>query len=469
MAAPDASTIAAVPIPLFRFTDRSRYETRKGRCERQAYLQYDLFGGGISPIGESLPLATGGALHEAAATLLTIMQALHRLPTDSEVRVSALYATERYIAKVEAGGFRGVLAGPTTDETIAEQAALVEGMTWAFAIKVLPWLHATYKILKVEEPHIHILSCTCGAGPLPALAHIERGCQGHALNQRIDCLAAHRTGSGLAYFEIKTTGWDSDAWAEQWETKPQLALGTLDVFAEYGKEVTELFIIAINKGSRRKDERLERKVQQSPLCYGYVRPGNPPLMVDDWLPAYEWKDAEGATKRATRAHQRRGVWTLPTTDWAAWTAYHEQDPAMTPVEFWVKQLPASLLDRICFVLGPMNRQDTQLQSLRRSMQADEARWEEVVTALSVEMQEHGWSSDEFQSALDFLVPQSWNCRPFGREHQCAYVPICFKGSGWQDPLGSGHFARRMPHHEAETIQLGAKGLLPTVSVAGDDE
>ena len=70
-----------------------------------------------------------------------------------------------------------------------------------------------------------------------------------------------------------------------------------------------------------------------------------------------------------------------------------------------------------------------------------------------------WESPEFQTLLDRLVPCSWQCRPYGKEHQCEFVKICHRHEGWQDPIGSGHYVPRRPHHAAELEQAVARGLI----------
>jgi hypothetical protein len=464
----------AIPVNLW-LTDRTRSKTGLGRCQRKRYLStsFGPTGYGITPRSESLPLATGLAVHEGLEAFAGILRQYDRLPTAEETRAIVGDCVARYKVKVEARGFLGILRGPMTDEIILEQSALIAGLIWAVRLKFLPWFHEGYKVLECETERLHFLSCTCGAGPLPADQHIARGCQGIVLMRRTDLLAERRGAGTLAYFEAKTTGWESDAWSEQWETDPQLALGTLDAQKDFGREVTELYIVGIGKGRRVKDKYEEggqgRKKQQSALCYGYCRPGNPPLAADDWLPAYEWVNDAGETKRASRAHRRRGVWELPQSDWPTWQAYHKQAPEMPPEEFWVRMLPVGVLDKVCFLIGPMNRQDQQLQSLRASMAADEARWQQTLWTLWEAQQQHAWESPEFQQLLDQLVPCSWMCRPFGKEHQCEFVPICHRDQGWQDPLGSGRYVPRRPHHAAELQQAVARGLLPEQAEDAIDE
>jgi len=373
-------------------------------------------------------------------------------------------AVTTYQEQVGAAGFQGLLASTGTDQVIQEQSCLIAGFLWLYARRVLPWLHQHYRVLSVEEERIQILDCTCGAGPLPALEHDRRDCRGVGLMSRCDLLAQHRQGRHLAYFEGKTTGWESDAWADQWETTPQLALGTLDAAQRFGAEVTELYIVAFTKGRRtrsRTDSPEAPKQQQSPLCYGYCRPANPPLAAEDWLPSYEWAEPDGTVRRASRAHRKRGLWELGTSDWPYWLARLAQDPKVQPAEVWVESLPESVSSRILTLIGPLNRQDDQLASLVRAIPAEERRWQERLWQL--------YESQGDPVLLDQLFPQSWHCRPFGREHQCPYVLICFKHEGWQDPIGSGHFRPRTPHHAPELLQARARGLDPEAGGIGEED
>lgn len=454
---------STAPLTLW-LNDRSRYKTGTGRCARQRYLNYHWgpTGYGITHKSDSLPLATGIYVHEGIDKFGKILQLEDRLPSLDQTRAIVEEVCSGYVARVEAKGFLGILGGEHTLETIAEQRVLIAGILWALRIKFLPWLHQTYRVLSCELERLHQLTCTCGAGAAPVETHIANGCYGKYLQLRNDIIAARRTGGGLAYFEGKTTGWDSDAWADQWESDPQLGLGTLDAEKQWGAEVTELYVIAMQKGARRrdKDDPTGRRKQLSTLCYGYCRPGNPPMVADDWLPTYEWINEAGEKKRASRAHVRRGIWQLAESDYPVWRAYSQQDPNLSPEEFWVRMLPQSVLDKVVYVLGPMNRQDHQIESVRAGMIGEEQRWQENLWKLYEAQQQHPWHSPVFQRVLDDLIPQSWNCRPFGRDHQCEMYQICHKEEGWQDPLGSGKYVPRRPHHQAELEQAVARGLLP---------
>src|SRR5262245_22214372 len=237
------------PLTLW-LTDRSRYKLGTGRCRRARYLGYHAgpAGYGLTTRSESLPLPTGLSAHEGLEAFATILLKQQRLPTLDEVRGIIAEVRAKYVAKCEARGFRGILGSAQTEETITEQSTLIAGLLLTLYLKFLPWLHQTFEVVAVEQERLHFLSCTCGAPPLDAEEHVRRGCPGRALMLRTDLLARRRGGQTLSYFECKTTGWESDAWAEQWETTPQLALGTLDAEQVWGGEVTELYIVALAKG-----------------------------------------------------------------------------------------------------------------------------------------------------------------------------------------------------------------------------
>jgi hypothetical protein len=467
------TTMTTAPLNIW-LTDRTRVKTGTARCARARFhaCHFGPTGYGITARRDSLPLATGISVHRGLEGFTRHLATRDRIPTSAEARLVIAEVVKDYVTRVEARGFRGILGSADTEETIVEQATLIEGLLWAIYTRFLPWLDAQYQVLVAEEERLHFLSCACGAPPLDTAEHIRRGCSGQALMLRTDLLARRRSGGTLAYFECKTTGWDSDSWAEQWETDPQLALGTLDVEALYGGEVTELYILGLRKGRRTRNryEPDERKRQQSVLCYGYCRPANPPLTADDWLPSYEWTTDDGVVKRKSKAHQRRGIWELAESDWPAYRAYHGQDPSLTPSEFWVRMLPKSVLDKVCFLVGPMNRQDEQLQMTLRGMAGEETRWQDTLWQLyEAQLDGHDWTSPTFQALLDRLVPCSWACRPFGKDHECEFVPICHRHLGWQDPIGSGHFQPRLPHHEPELQQAIARGLLPEEAALVDEE
>jgi hypothetical protein len=425
-------------------TDRSRYETGTGRCPRQRYLGYHAgpTGYGYVKRGESLPLATGIYTHVGCEELCKVLRDHDRLPTDEDVRAAVALALGQYEKKITDRGFRGLLASESSDFILREQQSLVEGMVWAFRLLILPWLHHEFRLISVEKEE----------DPYPL------GDGSIGLMQRLDVLGERRMTGALAYLDIKTTGRSSDQFAEEWEIKPQLALNTLGCLERYGKEVTELYVIGLNKGYRKKGTDDVTR-QESPYCYGYRRPANPPLATEEWLPSYEWIDAQGQTKRAGRDYKKAPTFEYP----------------FGGVEGWVKQLPESVLKKQVFLIGPLIRQNLQVEALARQIAGEEQKWQQTLWQLYEKQQEilaygeagmgtgtpvNVQAHPAFLAELDRLVPCSWNCRPFGAKHQCEFVHLCMQQAGWEDPIGSGLYAPRLPHHAPEKLQMSERGLLP---------
>lgn len=467
------------PLSLW-LTDRSRYTTGTGRCARERYLKYHFgpTGYGIVRKAESLPLMTGSYTHVALESLYKHLQETDTFPTVPEIQAAIAGALAQYEARIAARGFRGLLQSERTDEIVREQQFLITGLIWAACRSVLPWIHKNYRIIQAETETIYVLGCTCGLGSavLDADAHDQRQCAGIGQMVKQDCVGEKREGGTLAYFEAKTTGWGGDNWAPQWETKPQLSIGTFGLFERYQKEIAENFVIALYKGSRKttqpKDP-FEDAVtrQESPFTYGYFKPGNPPLAADDWKPAYEWvDDLTGETKYARKPYAKQGVWDIEGGDWPLWIASKQADPKLGVAEFWVNSLPKSVLDKQVYLIGPLNRQDEQIKSLKRQIVGEEHQWQQRLWQL-YEAQNAGakWADDSFQALLDELVPASWDCRRFGIKHECEYLDLCLRKSGWENPLELGTFVARRPHHAPELTTAIARGLLPEESEEEDQD
>lgn len=466
------------PLSLW-LTDRSRYTTGTGRCGRERYLKNHAgpTGYGLVKARESLPLMTGSYVHQALETLYKHLQHEDAFPTVEVIRGAINSAIASYEKRIEQRGYRGLLASEKTEVVVKEQGYLLTGLVWAACRTVLPWIHTNYRILETEGESIYVLDCTCGLGSavLDATAHDAKGCLGIGQMLKQDAVGQKREGGSLAYFEAKTTGWGGDNWAPQWETKPQLAIGSFGLFEKYGKEISENFILGLYKGSRKTTkptDPFEDPVtrQESPFCYGYLKPGNPPLATDDWKPAYEWIADDGTTQYARRPYSKSAVWEIENGDWPVWVKSHAADPSLTPAEVWVNSLPKSVLEKQTFLVGPLNRQDAQIAALKRQIPGEEHKWQEIAWEL-FDLKENGfdWASAEFQEKLDQLVPASWDCRRFGTKHECEFVDLCFKKSGWQDPLGSGVYLNRRPHHSSELQQAIDRGLLPEIAAEDEEE
>lgn len=492
----DESEAAGVDAPvedLLWYTDRSRIVDSLGQCQMIRYLgcHFGPTGYGIQRKGTKLPLMTGIGAHDGLAPVLqycantytTQEQVLAVLGTstvdpqtgeefmgtalpDEVVRASVAAAQAQYWQVVEARGFAYMKDEPAVKEIVQEQNYLIEGMIWAWVLEVLPEMLRRGRIVEVEHEGVYVIGCTCGLGDgiLGREEHVARGCEGIGYQNRPDFVLETWQTAELEYHEFKTTGADSSTWRGKFETSMQTFASTLDVERRMGRPVNVVYIHGLIKGKREGEYQYETGKrdgivrQQSRYCYGYRKPASPPMEPETWAAEYEWwEEAEQKNKRLPKAFKKAGVWELPD----AWVP-----EGMSKGEYWAKWMPASARRKTLAIVGPLKRQEVVLPEFLQELVGEENRWREVLWQLYeriVLLQDHGvsdyWPHPDFQALLHHLVPRSYECKRFGERYGCQFETICFKKEGWADPLGSGLYIPRRPHHAPELEQAVGRGLL----------
>lgn len=452
-------------------TDRSRYDTGLEKCRRERFLSYHFgaSGYGIAKLAQAIPLATGSYVHEGIADILLYCKEHDQLPGDDVVRAAAAKASQTYTKVVEQRGLRNLDEGERVETIIIEQSYLIEGLIWAFALSFLPWLLSECRIIEVEREELLVVGCTCGLGDMIGSQedHEGRGCEGIGFQSRPDFLTEYRARPGvLAYWELKTVGQVNEPWETQWETKVQFAAGALGASKRLELPIAECYVVGLIKGRREGStynpdtkKREGALMQQSVLCYGFKKPGNPPMEDEDWQPSYNYTDENGKGHTLGRAYQKAPLWDL-------------KDAAgdVSVPEFWAKWIPQEHLAKQITLIGPLPINPVLVNDLVEELVAEEQRWKAVVWELYEVARTVGfdWTRPEYQAALRRLVPRSWACRRYGKRHQCQFVPVCFYHEGWQDPLQIG-FGLRRPHHTPEMDQMVARGLTPAEGWPEDEE
>lgn len=493
---------------LLWYTDRTRYVDGQGWCKRARALGYHLGpdGYGIQKKGTRLPLMTGIAAHDGLAPVLEwakvydtpekVTNSLTHtgyLVPNHVVRQAIAAAQQAYWKTVEARGFAYLDNEPGVKEITTEQNYLIEGLIWCWVLEVLPEVLQRGQILEVETEGLHVVGCTCGLGDgvLGEAEHVARGCQGIGYQQRPDFILRTWSTKELEYHEFKTTGSDAPSFRDKWEVAPQTFSAMMDVERRYEAHVQSFYIHGLIKGKREGEYNPETRKrdgtirQQSVFCYAYRKPANPPMEPEDWRPSYEYFDSyEGKNKRLGKAYQRAPIWELPES------VISPETP--TRGEWWVKAIPSEIRRKQLVLIGPLSRQTQMVEGFFEELVAEEQRWQQALWALYdvytqvaqkiAAMDWHNplapeavpwqwvWVHPDYQAALNQLFPRSYECRRFGLRHACQYETICFYREGWADPMGSGHYIPRRPHHAPELLQAQARGLiLPDVGVAEGEE
>lgn len=498
-------------------TSRSTFEKGAGFCPMFRYLRTHAgpYGYGFEPKGQSIPLSTGTYTHAAPEVILrAVMQAQEtqlqrfrqvpfddglRLWYDELIRFAVDQACQKYEAVIKARGFLDLPEDESKIFTLTlmrEQQTLIEGLTWVWALYVLPGILQRGRLVSVEAPEFLVLGCTCGAGAhAPIAAHEARDCSGIVFLAKLDFVIERFDDQQLEYHEFKTSSYGRKNWQEQWERKPQLQTSMACAESRLGDEQKHLraaYIHGLIKGRRDRDASTNYegpKKQGTFLCYAYYEDPNPPMTAGDWQPLYKWRDPDGNNRTLGKRYKKQPIWEVgrrgefdarfPNKLQVGSHEVREDDGALrydityqSNVEHWVKALPVEILQKCYQLVGPVPFDPDKTDMAFQAVVVEERLWQQRLTAVYQDAvaQGVGWGSLEFEAILRRHIPRAFNCDPFGSV-PCDFVPLCYRHEGWQDPVGSGAYVYRRPHHEAELQQMIARGLEPPAEglAAEEDE
>jgi hypothetical protein len=451
-----------LPVPLLFFTSRTARDSYFF-CPRFRYLgnHWGPSGYGIQPAKQSIPLATGARVHDVLYPVLQYCVEHDAVPPPSLVGAAAQAALDQYREDVRAHGLSYWGDDAAFARMVSEQEHLIVGLPMLWAIHELPRLLQEWRIILAEPRDVSVYRCTCGLGDgiPPWEAHVARECQGIGLQTGPDYVAQHRVALAThRYGEFKTRNAPlTDAWAESYETRVQVQLGTLGVEQRYGIQIEQVVLHGLCKGQTRSNKELG-EYQDSRLCWAWFKPGSPPASADEWAYEYEWWDAvENRMRRLGKGWERRWVGEF-------------SGPHGPGLPGWIQELPEWTVAKMLRTVGPLQRNPMVKDAALRQWVYLEAEIQQKLQELYPTLQANGfdWTAPNVQDQLDLFFPQSWDCQRFGARYPCAMKKICHHEPGWQDPFSIGYVNRR-PHHPAEMAQAVARGLMPADEVWEGDE
>jgi hypothetical protein len=279
------------------------------------------------------------------------------------------------------------------DELDANQwGAIGFGLVAGFMRSVWPQLQNEYDLVRTEPEVLLPLK--------PALV----------LQARPDLVLRHRVSGALWNCELKTTGFIGAQWLQSWTKAPQLQLTVLAGEHTFGEPFAGSMVVGMYKGRKGQDGR-----QASPFAWGYRTEDLPGILTGQF--SYE--------------EQRRKGWERFLTV-----------NAPGGVAQWVANMPEEMLSRQFAITEPIFLRRDLVDALVRQVIAREDQIARAAAKVAVE----GVVTPEI---LDEVFPQYFNnCTPaFG--YDCEFNKACWVPYVGRDPLGSGLFQVREPHHEAE--------------------
>jgi hypothetical protein len=472
-------------------------------CARERWLRYHEgpSGLGITSVARPLPLAVGGAVHAGLAILLTggdETEAVAAALADFAQYAGHLeLATDEQVVLPDDPDLRRQMEGGKTaydDYLYHEQAALIEGLVRAYARRRLRPLLEEYEVLEVEREGTWLLS----QWEYP-WEHNDKPDDPLRATQlwfmsRPDALLLNRRSRSLELLSYKTTGqWDVRKERDAQHDMQGLS-EAIEVEQRLGEWWTELHvgkltdaefaalvpnapmrdylvslsapprILAVRyeyllKGERRKDKDASARfgftvrTQSSLLTrahlnagmaagdeqwnwsYDYIKEDGSPskLYAKNWpgkavwehMSTKAWVDLLDATHMAVGEEGREMCWQGPAQA-SGFTAEHPLDSLFLPPVL-------------------VYRSDDDLRDMVEQMEAAEVKVAEGVAAVRAATDE-----GERRHLLNVYFPQTRRACEY--PSTCSFVSICYGGEDIRrDPLRSGKFAVRVPHHTPEIV------------------
>jgi hypothetical protein len=291
--------------------------------------------------------------------------------------------------------FTDGLAHDAPSHYVREQSALVEGLIRTWHLHLMPALLEQYEVVSVEREWPWMV-----ADDLMVML-------------RRDAVLRDKSDGSLVVFELKTASTISDDYVKQWRHSGQVLCYVAATEAQYQEPVSGVLFHVLAKGRYMKDDGATsdwqgQRIQQSPFCYAYK--------VNDLL---QTKWAAKGRKVFVPDHMELAEW-LPLLDPAKLVLVHlEPGPTTGEIERWTRQTA---------------RQEYKLDAVCRGLR------------------EHEMTDAVRESQMDKWFPlNDDHCLRFWG-HPCPFEGLCFCGEVEVDPLGSGLYQRRVPHH---TLELDA--------------
>ncbi len=372
------------------FWDRSRAQT-DDTCERSRYYLTGYKGRGIVPVQRPVYFDFGSI----------IAQAHHEVRSEQSDAGAAARKAEGLAYEATIRSFTGNLFAEEgqAEREAAENACLAGGLITGFYAPGGLWdsLMEDYEVAHAE------VELTLEHAP-----GITFGC-------RPDLVLRRKADGAYGYPDDKTTGDFSAAWWSQWETDVQLQSGARVIKEKLGYDITFVMVLAHYKGYRSKEYGL-----QSPLVYGYRQRAEPGM---------------GGTKYLGKRPR----------EWKGWEKFFV--PQEMGYADWITRLPKEELAANFAMTRPIAiRPDLVDQWF-----AQRAAREQEIADATEQLQEAQGEGFDPEIILNASFRQNFkSCTP-RRGSPCAYKDVCFLPHVNADPLKSGLYGWRMPHHDTDPL------------------
>ena len=289
-------------------------------------------------------------------------------------------------------------------ERARELAAIAEGMFRGYCATVWPQVLQLYDIVAVEPECLRKLS--------PSLSFMSRP----------DLILRRKADGTFWYWEYKTTGQRAEDWLKQWPKAVQLHSGCLAAEETLGLKIEGCIVQGLSKGYEKDGH------SRSPFCEG-------------------WRFLGGGTITFSYVYMRSKGWER------FFAGEHPYG-----IAGWIEEMPQDLLEKQFFRTPPIYpRKDLVDQFFAQLVHREDA----ISSAkTNIKLISESNRPDAAKAALiDRIMagtfPMKFKaCSGRYGKYDCPMLEACWNPRVASDPLGSGLYVPREPHHVPERQLLG---------------
>jgi hypothetical protein len=441
------------------------------------YIQFLWEGRGLVKRGASVYLSTGSYTHIGLEQIFKwCKNNNNENPHDEIVNMACALATSKYREEIKERGFDLEDGEDRTNEkyVVEEQCALVEAFIRSFCFVVLPDLLAQYRVVDVEREEEHEEGNLVIQGRIDVI--LEELTTGHIY------IISFKTSAGWDRRQEKANEHDNQGLSETYLLEKRLAnqneyidlvsnnlqpteertskevIKATQKYLEYinkfrkNDKVMGVLMIYFLKGKRYEtSEGSGRWEQKSPLIRAYRK-----LVGVE----YEYSGSLYYPKP-----ENKSGWGRLGKGWEDFPVWEEEGG----VKEWIRKLASDeiqggreLLAKQFKIPTAYFRKEEHLQSWyrqTRAIESDIKRKNDFIQSRGVVQ------VISFREQLDISFPQRRrNCH---YPNDCQYVGICYTDGIFDDPIGSGKYMWRIPHHEAEAREHEKLYSISAVQVQTD--
>lgn len=439
------------------YSSRSRLEVF-ANCPREGYIQFCWDGRGIVKRGASVYLSTGQYTHEGLRIVFLWAKAEDTNPPEETVDYACLQAIGAYKDEIRNRGFDLEDGEDRENEqfVVDEQTALVEGFIRSFCLVILPNLLERYKVIDVEREEsyeegnlimqgridvileeretgdIYIVSFKTSANwdrrQEKANEHDNQG-----LSETL--LLEHRMNQDNETLDLISKSVRIGLTDEQLNNKVAIASNKyLDYISKFRRndKVMGVLMIYMLKGKRSETSKGSKKWEQnSPLVKAYRKL----VGVDyEYAPSLYYEKAEN-----------KSGWGRLGKGWESFYTWEEEGG----VKEWVRKLASDeitggrkTLEDLFKIPTAYFRRQEHLDSWWRQSRA-------IENEIAIKLKQLGRDirGNDLREKLDYYFPQRRKGCHYPTD--CQYLDVCYTDGVFDDPIGSGKFMYRIPHHKLE--------------------